>query len=162
MKKKFNSFSDGEKINYIFDYQTLNSLNKSSDIKSIDDVNITIHVLKFDSYITLKFKGEIDLTLISAYSFKPFKNLVKIDDEILKFTNIKEYENEEVIYLKDIIDLDEIIYSLIVINLPLNPHKDDESLDDIEGIHVYSEDEAEKERANNSPFSKLKDMDFDD
>ena len=57
MKKKFNSFCDGEKINYIFDYQTLNSLNKSSDIKSIDDVNITIHVLKFDSYITLKFKG---------------------------------------------------------------------------------------------------------
>ena len=57
--------------------------------------------------------------------------------------------------------MDEIIYSLIVINLPLNPHKDDESLDNIEGIHVYSEDEAEKERANNSPFSKLKDMDFD-
>lgn len=157
MKLKFSTFKGNEEFVYDFKSQKLNELNHSKDIISFNDASINICSNKVGEILTLNISGKVNLTLKSAYTFKPFEDEISIEEELI-YTNNPDYETEEVFYTKEDIDLDEIIYSLTVVSLPTNPHKKGESTDTIEGIKILKEEDLEKE---SSPFDILSGIDFD-
>ena len=149
MKRNFSSFKDDETIEYLVNKVNLNKLNYSKDIQSFNGGKVNLYVKKTDEILTIKIKGTIDLNLISAYSFKPFKTNVDIEDT-LSFTNNKIYESDEVFLVKNSINIDEIIYSLVLVSIPLNPHKEGEDTTSIGGVKILQEEDVE---INKSPLA---------
>ena len=147
MRRNFNSFKDVEVIEYSANKAILDKLNHSRDIQNFEGGEVTFQVEKTDSILTITIDGEIKLNLISTYSFKPFKTSIPIHD-ILYFTDNEEFESEEVFLAKSSIDFDEIIYSLVLVSIPINPHDEGESTDNIDGIPILQEDEVEIHNSN--------------
>lgn len=160
MKVKFSSFKNLEIFEYQFDKKRFNSLNFSRDVSSFNNVELKIESFKVDDILKIKFIGLVDLTLISTYTFQEYKDRLKINDELF-FTNNPEFESEEVFLVSEEIDLDQILYSLIITSIPMNHHKKGEKLPSGDGYRVITEDDLENE-IKSSPFDKLIDLDFDD
>ena len=73
MKLKFSTFKGNEEFVYDFKSQKLNELNHSKDIISFNDASINICSNKVGEILTLNISGKVNLTLKSAYTFKPFE-----------------------------------------------------------------------------------------
>lgn len=159
MKINFDSIKGLENVKYSPIIEEFNKLNYSDRIKEFKKVNIEISFEKINEILKCEFKIDFEAFVISSYTLKPFNYLKNIDD-ILYFTTNKEYEDEDVILCKEIIDLDNYVYSLILSSIPLNAHKSGEKLKNFDDINVYSEDEYKKNKE--SPFDILKDIEIDD
>lgn len=150
-----------EEIIYHGDKDKLNSLNHSSIIKDIKDVEGKIYLTKVNNILSLSFNIDVNLIIESAYTLKDIPYFIKID-ETLYYTNDESLESEEVFLTKNKLDLEEIIYSLIITLVPLNAHGGNETLPSSDEFKVYSEEELEKENSSDkeSPFDILKDLDL--
>ena len=156
-----------EVINYSEkDYlDSLNKLNHCGDIKSFKGIEGEIKIIKIKDLYNIKFNVKVEIEAISTYTFNEFIYTEHLTDELF-ITNNKDMEYDEVIYEESTsLDLDQLVYSLVVVKIPINLHKEGETLPSGEGFKVYSEDELEeelaKEESESSPFDVLKDLDLD-
>lgn len=163
MNINFDSFKENAKevIEYNEDKNLLNTFNHSSIIESINLIKGEIVLEKVNGILIANFDLKANLDVISSYTLNPFNKDFFIKDT-LYLTNDKNYENNEVIYVESNFVLEDIIYSLLLTNIPINIHQENEKIEENEEFHVYSEDELEKEREEDgdSPFDKLKDLEF--
>ena len=81
------------------------------------------------------------------------------------YTNRKSYATADYIILeeKDYIEIEDVVYSLLVANLPIKLHKRFETYPEGENYKVYSEDDylaSKEESGEGNPFDALKDLDL--
>lgn len=162
MKINFKSIKDKETLEYEADANLLNELNSDTFVKEFKKVDGEVSFDNSGDVLVVSFKLNYTLEVLSTVSLKPFEYSSFLEDE-LYLTNNKEMENEEIIYLKDGFELDELIYSLVITDLPITLKMDDETYPESEEFKVLSEDEYNslKENESDSPFDSLKDIDFD-
>lgn len=163
MKINFKSIKDKETIEYEADANLLNELNSDTFVKKFNKVEGEISFDNTGDVLVVTFDLSYSLEVLSTVSLKPFEYNSQLKDE-LYLTNNKEMENEEIIYLKDGFEIDELIYSLVITDLPITLKMDDETYPESEEFKVLSEDEYNslKEEDSDSPFDSLKDINFDD
>jgi uncharacterized metal-binding protein YceD (DUF177 family) len=159
MKVAFGSIKNTEKLDFSASIKELNSLNNFYSISKFNDCRGSVSFSKVDNILTIDLDLIIDIDLISSYTLKVFNDKMKIKDT-LYFTDKNELESDDIFFLeKGILDLEEVIYSLIVTSIPINVHKKGEKYTVSSEYTVYSEDDFKKEKS--SPFDVLKDEDFD-
>src|SRR5574344_656382 len=155
MKVAFGSIKNQEKMDFQASIKELNSLNNFYSISKFNDCKGVVSFSKVDDILTLDLHLTIDIDLISSYTLKVFNDKMLIDDT-LYFTNKSELEAEEIFYLdKGILDLEKVIYSLVVTSIPINVHKKGEKYLTSKDYTIYSEEEYENKKS--SPFDVLVD-----
>jgi uncharacterized metal-binding protein YceD (DUF177 family) len=133
-------------------------LNHSKNIISFNSAEGEIYAERLDEVIELTFRAKVGIEVVSSYTLKPFVYKMKIDEKLL-YSNDPDFDSEDVIYIdSEVIDIEEIIYSLVLTSLPLNIHAPGEKLVSGDGYKIYSEDEIKKDKSNN-PFATI---DLDD
>lgn len=133
----------------------------TSVIKHYDSIEGTIEINPINGAIyELNFAIKTKLEVISSLTLKPFKKTLKIEDQYY-FTTDPNFDSNDVLYTGENVDLDEIIFSLIVSSLPINLHAPNEGKIEGDGYRVITEEELEKEEKS-SPFDILKDIDLDE
>jgi len=134
----------------------------NSIIKEIKDINGTIILNFVSDTLIVKLRLLAKLTVLSSYTGNPFKLSLNINEDLF-FTDKKELESEDIILVKDSIDLDYYIYSFLITSLPIDLHKKGEVLSSGEGYRVLKESDLKKEKKNssNNPFTKLDDINLD-
>src|SRR5574344_517360 len=162
MEISFSQASGHEVINF---ESTLDKYFDSTSkiIKKVKSLKVTIKTDKVDSTLICKVYLKGILNVVSSYTGKLFDTSIIIDDELF-FTNKQDQETEDLIFVKDTIDLDHYIYSLVLTSLPIDVHKKGEVLPSGNGYRVIKEDDLIKEKNNSNddnPFSKLEGIDFD-
>lgn len=155
MRIYLNTIKDKE--NYILeDVGRLDELNSYFQIKKFNSINCNLEISKLDNIYELKVELDSEISAISSYSLKVFPYKLSLNDK-LYFTLNELYENDDVILLEnDFIDIDEIIYSLIITEIPVNIHEKDESLKNYGDIGVLKEEEV----VHQSKFDVLDDIDL--
>src|SRR5574344_591384 len=134
-------------------------------IKKVKSLKGTITTDKVGNTLICKITLRGVLNVISSYSGLAFDTSINLNED-LYFTNKSDQESEDMIFVKDSIDLDHYIYSLVLTSLPIDIHKKGESLPSGKGYRVLKEEELIKERSkkvenDDNPFSKLDGIDFD-
>ncbi len=158
MKINYKSIKDKESIEYNADISILNELNHNNFIKKFNNVN---GIINFDNtsqdVLIINFDLDYSLNVLSTVSLEEFEYNSNLKEE-LYLTNDKELENDEIIYLKDGFELENIIYSLIITDLPIRLAKENETYKEEDGYRILTEDELEKERneSHSSPFDDIK------
>ncbi len=156
MRLLYSTIGNKEEVISYNEIDGLNELNSYFSIKKFNGVSGEIITNKVSNIVTIKFKLDIDLTLISSYTLKEFDSNYKLNDT-LYFTDLEELENDDVFYIdNNVINLDECIYSLIITMIPLNVHIKGEKLPNVNGVDVIKEDDVKK----SSPFDVLDDLDL--
>lgn len=160
MKINFNEVIQNKTLDLDLDLNKLNNEYKSDTIKSFNNLKGTIKLNKVDNILIFKIKFVTNLTLLSSYSLKEFNKDIKVE-ETLYFTNDKNLASEETILIDDVIDLNNLVFSLALTSIPLKVYADDEKEIKGEGYRVIKEEDlkAEKE-VDSSPFDILKDLDL--
>ena len=132
-------------------------------IKKIKSLKGTISIEKVGSILVCKVSLKCILTVASSYTGNLFNTNVTINDD-LYFTNKQDQEREDLIYVKDSIDLDYYVYSLVLTSLPIDIHKKGEVLPSGNGYRVIKEEDLIIERNahdnDDNPFRKLEGIDF--
>lgn len=142
------------------DLKAFNEEYKSETIKSFNKLDGVIKLNKVDQVLIFDISIESNLTLISSFSLKEFNKDLKIK-ETLYFTNQKEYESDDCLLIENEIDVDNIVFSLLLTSLPLKIHADDEKEIKGEGYRVIKEEDLEKDNEeHSSPFDILSDLDL--
>lgn len=156
MRLLYSTIGNKEEVISYNEIDGLNELNSYFSIKKFNGVSGEIITNKVSNIVTIKFKLDIDLTLISSYTLKEFDSKYKLNDT-LYFTDLEELENDDVFYIdNNVINLDECIYSLIITMIPLNVHIKGEKLPNVKGVDVIKEDDVKK----SSPFDVLDGLDL--
>lgn len=165
MRLSFFNIQKKEAFNYKGNPEIYNELNHTKNIVSFNSVGGKILVERVEEVCVIRFKIVANLTVLSSVSNEPFSYKEKID-EVLCYTSRKSYATADYIILeeKDYIEIEEVVYSLLVANLPIKLHKRFETYPEGENYKVLSEDEylAQKDEDEGSPFDALKDLDLDD
>lgn len=132
-------------------------------LKDLSPINVNLKTRKISEQlfsISLNIKGKA--TLISAIKLDLIDYDISLNEDLL-FTNSLELEDVDIIYFEgNYIDLDNIIYSLIMTSLPYNiKGKNEEANISGEGYRIISEDQYNKEqKSKGNAFDKLKDLDL--
>ena len=130
-------------------------------IKSIDKCHVLVTGNDYDDILVLNFKIEAEVTGVCAYSLEDVPLKIK-SDVTLNFSY--DEEDEDIIHIDNpIFEVDEIVYSLIISEVPLKIVKKGAKLPDSGlGYRVLSEDEYQKEQDNkkDSRWSKLDDVEL--
>jgi len=160
MKISFSNIKEREVIPF---NSTLDSFfsDKNKICKRILGSDGEISLEKAGDTLIARFDIDFKVVVLSSYTNKPFDTIIKLRDE-LYFTDTKVMEDDEMIYVDDEIDLDEVVYSLLITSIPMNLHKKGEELPSGEGYEVMSEDEFLGKSHTDSPFDKLKNLNLDD
>lgn len=164
MRLSFFNIQKKETFNYKGNPKTYNDLNHTKNIVSFNSVGGKILVERVEEVCIIRFKIVANLTVLSSVSNEPFSYKEKID-EVLCYTNRKSYARADYIILeeKDYIEIEDVVYSLLVANLPIKLHKRFETYPEGENYKVYSEDDylaSKEESGEGSPFDALKDLDL--
>ncbi len=132
-------------------------------LKDLSSINVNLKTRKISEQlfsISLIIKGKA--TLISAIKLDLIDYDISLNEDLL-FTNTLELEDVDIIYFEgNYIDLDNIIYSLIMTSLPYNIKGKNETANiSGEGYRIISEDQYNKEqKLKGNAFDKLKDLDL--
>ena len=161
MLLKLNEVVNNKTYDINIDLERFNETYKADVIKSFNKIDGIISVTKLDKIFIINFKFKADLTLISTFSLKEFKKTLIIKED-LYVTNDEEFESEQTFYYDSDIDLDNLIFSLILTSLPISIKAPGDKNIEGEGYRVISEEELEKENRGNSAFDCLSDLEFDD
>jgi len=161
MRLQIFNVKDEREFDYDESPKTFNSLNKSKVIKEFKSVNGKITIKKVDKVFFVNFNFKCKLEVFSSLTFEPFIYNHKFNED-LQFTNDEKYCDDEIIFVdNDELNLDEIVYSLIITTLPIRLVKKGEKAPSGEHFRVLSEDEYLKEKSSQgNPFDKLKDLDL--
>ncbi|HKL72829.1 MAG TPA: hypothetical protein VJY64_01470 [Candidatus Onthovivens sp.] len=163
MKINLLSLKENESFEYIEDLSLLNNINSSSILKKFLSVKGTIDLVYIDDVLTINFKLNCLLEVLSSYTYEPFEYALKVFDS-LSFTNKKEMETDDIILIEKSFELEPLIYSLVLTLIPTNAHKKGEKLPKTDEYAVLTEDEYNEElkKETGNSFDILKDIDFDE
>ncbi len=157
----FNQVKDHDEVSF---ESSLNKFFKEDALlKKINNCKGTITLNKAENTLIINFNILCNINITSSYTGVPFNKEIKIDDT-LYFTNTKSLDSDDIIFVKDLIDLDYYVYSLLITSIPVDAHKDGEKLPKGKDYRVLTEDEYLKEKASSgsNAFSALNDIDFGD
>ena len=149
----------------VFDYEenakVYNDLNNSKVIKEFKKVGGKVTIKKVDKVFFAKFDIKAKLIVYSSLTYEPFIYNHKLSEE-LQFVNDEKYcDDESILVDGDAINLEEIIYSLIITTLPIRLTKKGEKAPEGKNFRVLTEDEYyEEENSSGNAFDKLKDLDL--
>ena len=164
MRLSFFNIQKKESFGYKGNPEIYNKLNNTTNIVSFNSVSGKIGVERIEEVCIIRFKITANLVVRSSVSNDPFNYKLKID-EVLCYTTKKSYVTNDYIILedKDYIEIEEVVYSLIVTNLPIQLHKKSETYPEGENFKVLTEEEyyAQKENEDEpNAFDVLKDLDL--
>ncbi|MBP5694140.1 MAG: DUF177 domain-containing protein [Bacilli bacterium] len=161
MKLQLFNVKDERIITYKDNGSTFNELNHSKVIKEFKDVTGTVGVKKVGKIYFVTFDIKAKLIVYSSLTYEPFEYTHELSED-LQFCNDEKYCDEDTILLdNDAVNLDEIIYSLIITSLPIKLAKKGEKAPSGENFRVLTEEEYLKEKeSEGNPFDKLKDLDL--
>lgn len=131
-------------------------------VRSIKSCHMDLDVTNYDDLITLYFKINGEVLTSCAYTLEEIPYEYKVSDVI----ELNGSEDDEFEIKNDIINIDEILITLIVENIPFKVVKKGAKLpDNGDGYRFVSEEQALKEAKENdkpSPFDVLDDYEFDE
>ncbi len=133
-----------------------------SHIKEISSCHVEVTGQDYDELLVLHFKIDAEVIGVCSYSLEDVPLTVKIDTT-LNFSF--DEEDEDIIHIDNpIFDIDEVVYSLIVSEVPLKIVKKGAKLPNSgNGYRVMSEEEYKKEneKKTDSRWSKLDNIELD-
>ncbi len=161
MRLQIFNVKDERVFDYNEDVKVFNDLNKSKVIKEFKKVHGKIIVKKVDKIFFVTFDIKSKLEVFSSLTYEPFAYNHNFKEE-LQFANDEKYCDDETIFVDDdALNLEELIYSLIITTLPIKLVKKGEHAPKGENFRVLSEDEYyEEESSQGNAFDKLKDLDL--
>ena len=129
-------------------------------VRSITSCHMSLSVTNYDDLVTLFFRINGEVKTACAYTLEEIPYQYSISD-VIELTGS---EDDEFEMKGDEIDINEILITLIVSNIPIKVTKPGASLPkDGDGYRFISEEQAEAEKAERpSAFDVLDDWDFDD
>ena len=130
-------------------------------VRSITSCHMKLSVTNYNDLITLYFNINGEVKTTCAYTLEEIPYQYKISD-VIELTGS---EDDEFEIRNEEIDIDEILITLIVSNIPFKVVKEGASLpSDGDGYRFVTEEQAEEEaqQERRSAFDILDDFDFDD
>lgn len=122
-------------------------------IRKINKCHVEVVATQYENLLTLKFDIKGEVTSSCAYTLEDILYPIDIHETI----NITGEEDDEFTFDSDILDLNEIIITLIVYSVPMKLVKKGASLPkDGEGYRFI-----DKEEKKSSPFDVLDDLDIE-
>ncbi|MFA6755190.1 MAG: hypothetical protein WCR97_01590 [Bacilli bacterium] len=159
MNLLYSQISKREIIDYNSTLSQFN-LNDNSILKKINGIYGTLNIDKVSDIVTITCNLTCDVEIVSSYTMKEFRQKIHLDDS-LYFSNNEEFESDDVMYVKEEIDIDQYIYSLLITSIPINAHKKGEKLiTHGKNFEVIKEENLKRDESENI-FDSLKDIDFD-
>ncbi len=135
----------------------------SSNIKSIDHVEVEAHIFLSEDFLRINIKVKSKITAICAYSLEDVPLKVNFQEE-LHFTNEEDSLYEDAYLVKDnLFSLDEYILSFIISSVPVKVIKEGKKIPESgKGYRVLSEEDYLKEKSEKkvSPFDCLDDLEL--
>ena len=133
------------------------------DIKSLKG-RVEVDYVSNLSLLKISLNGE--LVLRSTRTLKPVNYKLRVKDNLTITLTKLDYIDEDIIYLnEDELNMDDILYSLLIASLPLQVTNEDDEYINGDGYEVISEEEyirRKNKSIENSPFASLKDFDLDE
>lgn len=127
------------------------------NLVSLNDTKITLSIMGSDSIFTLDLKVLGNITLIDAHTQKEIN--YPLEDNVQLNIDIKGESDVDVINGK--YDLRGAILALLYNSIPLNYSKTKLTRIQTDDYILMSEEEYEKERSKNNPFSELDNYKFE-
>lgn len=131
-------------------------------VRSIKSCHMDLDITNYDDLITLYFKINGEVLTTCAYTLEEIPYSYKVNEVI----ELNGNEDDEFEIKNEMIDIDEILITLIIESIPFKVIKEGAKLpDNGEGYRFISEEEALKEKEEKgkpSPFDILDDYEFDE
>ena len=127
-------------------------------VRSISSCHMVLEVTNYDELITLSFNIKGTVLTTCAYTLEE----IPYNYGIKEIVELNDNEDDEFIIKNNEIDIDEILITLIVNNVPFKVVKEGATLPSSgEGYSVITEEDKLKERKP-SPFDVLDDLEVDE
>ena len=125
-------------------------------VRSIKSCHMDLSVLNYDELVVLSFKIKGEVMTTCAYTLEEIPYQYDIKESVELAGN----EDDEFEMINETIDIDQILITLIVSNIPMKVIKKGAKLpSNGDGYRVLSEEDALKEKKA-SPFDVLDDLDL--
>ena len=125
-------------------------------VRSIKSCHMDLSVLNYDELVVLSFKINGEVMTTCAYTLEEIPYQYDIKESVELAGN----EDDEFEMINETIDIDQILITLIVSNVPMKVIKEGAKLpSNGDGYRVLSEEDALKEKKA-SPFDVLDDLDL--
>ena len=125
-------------------------------VRSIKSCHMDLSVLNYDELVVLSFKIKGEVMTTCAYTLEEIPYQYDIKESVELAGN----EDDEFEMINETIDIDQILITLIVSNVPMKVIKKGAKLpSNGDGYRVLSEEDALKEKKA-SPFDVLDDLDL--
>ena len=148
----------GKSVKYCEDIDLSYFQGDKYHVRSIKSCHMDLDVTNYDDLVTLFFKIKGEVLTTCAYTLEEIPYQYNISDVI----ELNGSEDDEFDINGEEIDIDEILITLIVSNIPFKVIKPGATLpNNGDGYRVISEEDAKKERKP-SAFDVLDDFDFDE
>ena len=148
---------EGKTINYNEDIDLSYFKGDKYHVRYIKSCHMNLDVTNYENLITLSFNIKGTVMTTCAYTLEE----IPYDYKIHEIIELNGDENDDFDIDNNIIDIDEILITLIVSNVPFKVVKKGAKLPSSgDGYRVINEDETNKERKP-SPFDVLDDFDFE-
>jgi len=152
----------GKTINYKEDIDLSYFKGDQYHVRSIKSCHMDLDVTNYDDLITLYFKINGEVLTSCSYTLEEIPYEYKVSDVI----ELNGNEDDEFEIKNEMIDIDEILITLIVENIPFKVIKKGAKLpENGDNYRFISEEEALKEKEEKgkpSPFDILDDYEFDE
>lgn len=127
-------------------------------IRKINSCHLLLKATNYEDLLSLSFKISGEVLTTCAYTLEEIPYQYDIKEEI----TLTGSDEDEFLLKGDIIDIDEMLITLIVMNVPMKVIKKGAKLpENGDGYRFISEEDKEKERKNNR-FPILDTLEFDD
>lgn len=139
---------------FVFNKPLLDILECHADLQINKDLNL----------IRLGVDLKVKVLLECSYTLEPFAKKIRIQEDVL-ISDAKEYSDDALIIIKDDIEIEPILLSLITSNLPIKPIKPGANLPKSgKGYRVINDEQLARERheSGDARFAKLDEITFED
>lgn len=148
---------EGKTVNYKEDIDLSYFKGDQYHVRSISSCHMNLDVTSYEDLVTLSFSIKGTVMTTCAYTLEE----IPYDYHIKETIELGDNEDDEFEIKDNLIDIDEILVTLIVSNVPFKVVKKGAKLPSSgDGYRVISEEEASKEKKP-SPFDVLDNFDFE-
>lgn len=146
----------GKEVNFHEDMDFSTYKGDPYHVRSIKSCHMDLSVINYDELIVLSFKLKGEVMTTCAYTLEEIPYNYNISETV----ELEGNEDDEFEIINEQIDIDQIIVTLIVSNVPMKVIKKGAKLPSSgQGYRVLSEEDAAKEK-NSSPFDVLDDLEL--
>lgn len=146
----------GKKVSFNEDISFPNYQGDPYHVRKINSCHMELDVINYDELVVLSFNIKGEVTTTCAYTLEEIPYNYQVKESIELAGN----EDDEFDIINEEIDIDEILITLIVSNVPMKVVKKGAKLPlSGDGYRVLSEEEAKKEKKA-SPFDVLDDLEL--